>query len=159
MKQETVSNCFRHCGFFRAKCREEPEEIEIKSNEYDELVSEFNLIHPNLSLNSYVEADGLLQVCEPLEEIFHAETLTTEEMVNEGEISEIEDDDNGELDEQQKVYARYEIVDFVQKIKIYGLNSKNEETKLEILSLCNRLETSLFNNLNLNQKKITDFFN
>jgi hypothetical protein len=33
---ETISNCFRHCGFFKAKCRDEPVEL-------DELAKDLNL--------------------------------------------------------------------------------------------------------------------
>lgn len=159
LDKEIVSNCFRHCGFFRAKFREEPFEPEILfeiENELKSLEIDFNYIHPNFSFNDFLSVDNELQISEPLEEIVPLPL----DIANDGEIEEINDiiDLSDNEVEEERSYERFEVLEFIQKIKKYGLNSKNEKVKLEILSSCNNLESSIFEAVNLNQKKITDYF-
>ena len=67
VKKETISNCFRHIGFFQAKCSTEPvENAEI--NELKELTTEFNQYFTELSFDEFVDVDNSLQICEHLQE-------------------------------------------------------------------------------------------
>ena len=66
ISKDTISNCFRHCDFFRAKCSSESFEPllqEIYSNDEFENISQFfsNLI-PNVTLDDYIDCDTKIPV-------------------------------------------------------------------------------------------------
>ena len=42
VSRNTISNCFRHCGFFRAKCS--MEEIDDSYNEFKQIESQYKAI-------------------------------------------------------------------------------------------------------------------
>ena len=65
----TISNCFRHCGFYRSMCS-----FEVIDNEYDEfkLINEqFKRVIKEESVDSetFVAIDNNLSVSGPLDEI------------------------------------------------------------------------------------------
>ena len=68
LSSTTISNCFRHCGFFKAKCLDET--FDSGYDEYDVIRTQFNNIVPkeeNICFDAYVSCDENLAISEPLD--------------------------------------------------------------------------------------------
>ena len=79
VSSKKISNCFRHCGFFRAKCSNE-----IMDEEYDEFKQKavhFKTIvkEEKCYFEAFVNIDDHLSVAIPLNEHLLSETVVQEE--------------------------------------------------------------------------------
>jgi hypothetical protein len=68
VSRSTIWNCFRHCGFFRAKCS--MEEIDDGYNEFKQIETQYKAIvkDETIDFETYVSLDDNFSVALPLNE-------------------------------------------------------------------------------------------
>ena len=135
---KTISNCFRHCGFYRSKCS-----FEVIDNEYDEfkLINEqFKRVikEESVDLETFVAIDNNLSVSGPLNEI----------ILPEPEV-ELDVDINGDFDSPQEnevpMIHLKTINANLDNMRLYALQRKDKNTCDILLKLVNDMENVIFN--------------
>ncbi|CAF0974008.1 unnamed protein product [Brachionus calyciflorus] len=147
LKPEVISNCFRHCGFFNAKCRDEPVEHEdVISREMAEMRNTFSSFYKESTLDDFIELDSTLLTNEPLELLVD----------NVSEIQEILEDDKDDKDDemvQLKKVKRSEALNAVEILKLFAVQGDGSD---ELLNLLNRVEDKVYQRkLSLVQKQLS----
>ena len=134
---KTISNCFRHCGFYRSKCS-----IEVIDNEYDEfkLIDEqFKRVvkEESVDLETFVAIDNNLSVSGLLNEI----------ILPEPEVEQV--DINGDFDSAQEnevpIIHLKTINANLEYMRLYALQRKDKKTCNDLLKLVNDMENVIFN--------------
>ena len=142
----TVSNCFRHCGFYKAKCLVEA--IDAEYDEYKDIEAKFNSIIPKdeaICFDDYVNIDNHLSVSEPLNE-----NPTTDDNT-EINTAPANVDINGDLDEENtsdgaevRIINLQMTVAHLEELKLYALQRSNKEFSNKMLKLIIELENLVF---------------
>jgi hypothetical protein len=137
VSNKTVSNCFRHCGFFTAKCS-----LEAIDEEYDELKqieSQFKaIVKEEIEFETFVNIDNHLSVAMPLNEYPTNETPVDNDETNDINGDVISDEmDPGVIDIKT-------VNEYLDCIKLYALQRSDKKSSTELLQLVNKMQNIIF---------------
>ena len=140
IKKDTISNCFHHTGFFKAKCSEETLEKFDSEDEHYKLSQEFNRIFPEF--DEYISIDNNWQLCAPLEEEFIPEDFNLNKGPKDNDIDDSEDTE--EIVESEPKIQRFEIMKLINDCKKYALQNNCTKFTEDLLNCANKMEKCLF---------------
>ena len=151
LSSSTISNCFRHCGFFKAKCLDET--FDPDYDEYNVLKSQFNNIIPkeeNICFDTYVNCDEHLAVSEQLD------------MISNRELDVIEPNEEFNIDDNSTdVVIKTElktVTAYLQYIKLYALQRKDKQVSNDMVTMVNNLENFVYNEPREYKQTLLDYY-
>ena len=137
LSSTTISNCFRHCGFLKAKCLDEAFDHEY--DEFNVIRGQFNNIVPkkeNICFDSYVNCDEHLSVSEPLDIISNTELSEINELNEDID----NDDDSADLTDAFIKTDLKTVTAYLDYIRLYALQRKEKTLSNDLVTMINNLE-------------------
>ncbi|CAF1107016.1 unnamed protein product, partial [Brachionus calyciflorus] len=140
IKPSVISNCFRHCGFFRTKCRQELLEFEdinelpgedCADSELDLLSKEYNQNFTESKFDDFVEVDKYLCTSAPFNEMVQEESTSNENL-------DLDESDNFEEEvsiEQEIKISTYEAMKMINCLKLFSTQKVEDESDISFIDL------------------------
>jgi hypothetical protein len=137
VSSKTVSTCFRHCGFFTAKCSLEA--IDEEYDEFKQIESQFKaIVKEEIEFETFVNNDNHLSVAMPLNEYPTNETPVDNDETNDINGDVISDEmDPGVIDIKT-------VNEYLDCIKLFALQRSDKKCSTELLQLVNKLQKIIF---------------
>ena len=152
-KSSLISNCFRHVGFFKAKCSTEStepaESIDLVSKTLIEQSNEFDSLGTTLAFDEYVMADQHVPTSEPLSE----DPVVIENSIQIDADAEVLDQDE---ETDSKAYNRTDVLLSLDLLKSFAAQSFDSNYTQMCIGLINNVEKALIQNapVKLVQRKL-----
>ena len=150
----TITNCFRHCGFYKAKCIRE-EIIDPDYDEFNLLKSDFEIIVPKeekIDFEQFVAIDQNLYTSE-LKIISISHTIDTDD--NNSNDTNDSEEQNEEIEDRISLNEAAHCLD---KLKLYSLQRGNKDFSNSTLLLVNQLENKIFKEPKDYKQTCLDFY-
>ena len=154
LNPKTISNCFWHCGFYRAICLRE-EVIDNEYNEFNLLKSNFeNIVQKdeNIDFEHYVQIDQNLFTTE-FNMIHYSGAIEINDTNDPKDANNLEEQGEDDIEITLKEAANY-----LDKLKSYSLQRQNKDFSKSLLQLVNQLENMIFTEPKDYKQTCLDFY-
>jgi hypothetical protein len=150
----TITNCFRHCGFYKAKCIRE-EIIDPDYDEFNLLKSDFEIIVPKEEKLDFEQFVAIYQNLCTSELKIIASSHTIDTCDNNSNDTNDSQEQNEEIEDRISVN---EAVHCLDKLKLYSLQLGNKDFYNSTLLLVNQLENKIFKEPKDYKQTCLDFY-
>ncbi|CAF1057970.1 unnamed protein product [Brachionus calyciflorus] len=147
LKPSVISNCFRHCGFFRAKCRQEPQDFDdivelpfddSAESELELLDKEYNQNFAESKFDDFVDVDTFLITSAALDEGINEDVSCNED------LDDPEDLETDQVLEEEIKISKSEAIRMINGLKLFSTQIGTKEESLELLEIIRKFERKLF---------------
>ncbi|KAH8019184.1 hypothetical protein HPB51_017411 [Rhipicephalus microplus] len=147
VKEETIANCFRACGFMENSGDASPcAPVEVQTNELDD--GSFRAALGDVRIDEYVAVDGNVEICGPLTDSEIVQMVRPDDCIPEN------DDDDDDIGNEPPPRAADVAAGLALAQRFFVGEHDAEDALRHVYSLQNLLAAARFGK----QKKMTDYF-